>query len=146
MCHQMSGSAICFTENPKITAASRNMHITGKEKMLAAKLVQEVLAAGWALSDDGEYDVIGKPVSSPISFRFNSPGLSTVSQPPRSLAYVRIAQQLCQNKSYAMRESVQEDRTAAVSAVRRHSQFCTCPGWRRALLRSEERRVGKECR
>src|ERR1035438_6095992 len=66
----MSGSAICFTENPKITAASRNMHITGKEKTLAAKPVQEVLTAGVAVSD-GEYDVIGKPVSSPISVRFN---------------------------------------------------------------------------
>src|ERR1035438_9173907 len=108
MCHQMSGSAICFTENPKITAASRNMHITGKEKTRAAKPAHEVLAAGGAVSD-GEYDVMGKPVSSPISFRFNSPGLSTVPL-PRSLVCVRIAQRFCQNKSYAMRESVQEDR------------------------------------
>src|ERR1035441_2237613 len=66
----MSGSAICFTENPKITAASRNMHITGKEKTLAATPVREVLAAGGAVSD-GEYDVIGKQVSSPISVRSN---------------------------------------------------------------------------
>ena len=57
----MSGSANCFTENPKITAASRNMHISGKEKTLAAKPVQEVLAAGGVVSD-GEYDVIGKQV------------------------------------------------------------------------------------
>src|ERR1022692_772546 len=128
----MSGSAIRPTEKPKINSTSRNMHITGKEKTRAAMPVQEVLAAGGAVSD-GEYDVIGKQVSSPISFRFNSPGLSTVPL-PRSLVCVRIAQRFCQNKSYAMRESVQEDRTAAVSAVRRHSQFCTCPGWRRALL------------
>jgi hypothetical protein len=66
----MSGSAICFAENPKIAAASRNMHITGKEKMLAAKPVQEMLAAG-AAAFGGEYDVIGKQMSSPISVRFN---------------------------------------------------------------------------
>jgi hypothetical protein len=38
------------------------MHITGKEKMLAAKPVQEMLAAGGA-AFGGEYDVIGKQVS-----------------------------------------------------------------------------------
>jgi hypothetical protein len=46
------------------------MHITGKEKMLAAKPVQEMLAAG-AAAFGGEYDVIGKQMSSPISVRFN---------------------------------------------------------------------------
>src|ERR1035437_1605520 len=56
MCHQMSGSAICFTQNPKIAAASRNMHITGKEKTLAAKPVQEVPADGWAVPG-GDADV-----------------------------------------------------------------------------------------
>lgn len=41
--------------------------MTGKEKMLAAKSVQEVLVAGGAVSD-GEYEVVGKPMSSLISF------------------------------------------------------------------------------
>ena len=53
----MSGSAICFTENPKITAASRNMHITGNEKTLAAKLVQAGLAADVTFSN-GEYGAV----------------------------------------------------------------------------------------
>jgi hypothetical protein len=35
------------------------MHITGKEKTLAAKPVDEALATGLALSD-GECDVVGK--------------------------------------------------------------------------------------
>lgn len=58
-CHQMSGSAICFTENPKITAASKNMHITGKEKTLAAKPILEGLAVDGAVSDGGESEVAG---------------------------------------------------------------------------------------
>jgi hypothetical protein len=55
----MSGSAICFAENARITAASRNMHITGKEKTLAARPVHEVRAAGGAVSD-GASAVWGK--------------------------------------------------------------------------------------
>ena len=43
------------------------MHITGKEKTLAAKPVQEGPVAGGAVSD-GEYDVIGKQVPSLSQF------------------------------------------------------------------------------
>ena len=107
-CHQMSDSAIPRGEYPKITATSRNMHITGKEKTLAARPVQELLAVGWAVSD-GECDVIGNRCPLPISFRFNSTGLSTVSQLLRSLACVRTAPQLCRCKSGAMPESALED-------------------------------------
>src|ERR1019366_2314005 len=63
----MSGSAICFTQNPKIAAASRNMHITGKEKTSAAKPVQEVPADGAAVSG-GDADVGGTDSILPSSF------------------------------------------------------------------------------
>ena len=52
-CHQMSDSAIPRVEYLKITAASRNMHITGKEKTLAARPIHEVLGVGWAVSNFG---------------------------------------------------------------------------------------------
>ena len=56
----MSGSAICFTENPKITAASRNMHMTGKEKSFGRQTSPGLLVAVRAVSDCGESDAIGK--------------------------------------------------------------------------------------
>jgi hypothetical protein len=52
-CHQMSGSPIRLVEKPKINSTSRNMHITGKEKTLAAKSAQEARAAGLAVSSFG---------------------------------------------------------------------------------------------
>ena len=55
----MSGSAIRLTEKPKINSTSRNMHMTGKEKMLAARPVHEERAAGGAVSD-GASSVWGK--------------------------------------------------------------------------------------
>ena len=62
----MSGSAICFTQNPKITAASRNTHMTGKEKTSAANPCQ-VIAADLNVSDCGESEAIGN--SSPFSLK-----------------------------------------------------------------------------
>src|ERR1035441_6805381 len=127
----MSGSAIWFAENPKITAASRNMHITGKEKTLAANPVREVLAAGGAVSE-GEYDMIGKQASSPTSFRFNSPGLSTALL-PQLLACVRTAPQPCRCKSDAMRESAPEDTSRVWLALTGHSRSYTCPEFQTVL-------------
>jgi hypothetical protein len=51
MCHQMSGSAIPLTQSPKISAPSKNMHITGKEKMSAVQRAGAVLTAGAAASE-----------------------------------------------------------------------------------------------
>src|ERR1019366_6709626 len=130
-CHQMSDSAIPREEYPKITATSRNMHITGKEKTLAARPVQEVLAVGGAFSD-GECGVVGNRCPLPISLRLNSPGLSPMSQPPQLRACVRIAPQPCQSKSSAMPESAQEDTPEAGSAPGGRNRFGTCPGPRRA--------------
>ena|ERR1019366_606015 len=111
-CHQMSDSAIPRAEYPKITATSRNMHITGKEKTSAAKPVQEVLAVGEAFSD-GECEVVGNRCPLPISLRFNSPGLSPMPVPPQLRACVRTAPQPCQSKSCATRW---KGRSQAVSA------------------------------
>jgi len=44
------------------------MHMTGKEKTLAAKPAHDALAAGGVVSD-GEYDVIGK--QAPSSFHLD---------------------------------------------------------------------------
>jgi len=52
----MSGSAICLAQKAKITAASRNMHMTGKENAVAAKLRQVVPAVFWAVF--GEANVV----------------------------------------------------------------------------------------
>src|ERR1035437_7055334 len=130
-CHQMSDSAIPRAEYPKITATSRNMHITGKEKTSAAKPVQEVLAVGRAFSDD-ECEVVGNRCPLPISLRFSSDGLSTVPVPPQSLACVRTAPQPCQSKSSAMPESAPEGILEAGSAPGGRNRFGTCPGHRRA--------------
>jgi hypothetical protein len=54
----MSGSAIPRGEFWKITAASKNMHITGREKMLPTQSAQEVLVASTAVYDV-ELDVSG---------------------------------------------------------------------------------------
>jgi hypothetical protein len=65
MCHQMSGSAIPRGESRKITAASKNMHITGREKTLATHPARKVLVAAAAVSD-GEWEVSGTDA---LSFR-----------------------------------------------------------------------------
>src|SRR5271167_3022549 len=59
----MSGSASPRGEYRKITAASTNMHITGREKTRAAQPDQEVLVAAAAVSD-GEWEVSGTDVLS----------------------------------------------------------------------------------
>ena len=64
MCHQMSGSAIARAETAKIAATSRNMHITGKEKTLAARraavdCVSIVLAlAVGRMASDGDCEMV----------------------------------------------------------------------------------------
>ena len=65
MCHQMSGSAIPCGESRKITAASKNMHMTGREKTLATQPAPEALLAAAAVSD-GEEDEFGTDA---LSFR-----------------------------------------------------------------------------
>src|ERR1035437_2207719 len=124
-CHQMSESVIPRAEYPKIAPTSRNMHITGKEKTLVAKPVQEVLAVGGAFSD-GEYGVIGNRCPLPISLRFNSPGLSTVLQPPQLRVCFRTALQPCRCKSDAIPESAVEDTPEAGSDSGGHSRSGTC--------------------
>src|ERR1019366_7584722 len=59
----MSGSGIPRGEYRKITAASTNMHITGREKTLAAQPARELLGAAAAVSD-GEWEVSGTDVLS----------------------------------------------------------------------------------
>jgi hypothetical protein len=54
----MSGSANPAGEYRKITAASTNMHITGREKTLLTQPAREVLVAAEAVSDD-ELNVSG---------------------------------------------------------------------------------------
>lgn len=48
-----------FMQNLKITMAIRNRHITGKEKMVLAELLQTLPALLWAVCDR-ESDVVGK--------------------------------------------------------------------------------------
>jgi hypothetical protein len=85
----MSDSAIPREEYPNITPISRNTHMTGKEKTSAAKLIQDVLAVGWAFSD-GECELVGN--------RHPSQSHSDLSrldlQPPQLLACVQKAPQL----------------------------------------------------
>src|ERR1017187_4330763 len=61
----MSGSGSPRGESRKITAASTNMHITGREKMLPTQPAREVLLAAAAVSD-GEEDEFG---TGALSFR-----------------------------------------------------------------------------
>ncbi len=82
--------------------------MTGKEKILATRPIQEVRAVSGAVSDFGESEAVGNGSSSPISFRFNSNRLSPAPQPPPSLQCVRTVPQLCRCKSDAMLESAPE--------------------------------------
>ena len=54
----MSGSAIPRAEYRKTKAASRNMHITGKEKTVAARPVQKLATGGRAVCD-GDFEAVG---------------------------------------------------------------------------------------